>query len=235
METVLEHGRTRKKDGKARKAALAVMFFVGAVIAAPANLETFLKTELARRGARYSSIQVDPVPAVGIDGLEITQIQYDPVHAKTYFRIRDNQKHSFEVGVSGSILFPILVADHELEASAEVSASDFRVDYRPLSSLVSPSAEELAGRKTRRRIAAGEVVRPEMFSVRSSHTLTRSLVQAGRTAVLLYEGPGFTVSRKVIPVDSGDMGQSIRVHAPDSDKVFRATVVDRDKLKGEQQ
>jgi flagella basal body P-ring formation protein FlgA len=215
----------------------ALILVWGTVLfAAPPDLTALLKGELERRGAHFDNLQVDPVAATYGEGLEVTHIQYDPVHSKTYFQIRDNHKHSFEVGVSGSILFPTLTARHELAAGAEVSEGDVIVDYRPLSAMASPSPADLAGRHAQRKIAAGEVLRPEMFSLAavSATALALQLVQPGRPATLKVQGPGFILERQVIPLDAGGAGQTIRVRAPDTNRVFKAVVVDRDQLKGEQ-
>jgi flagella basal body P-ring formation protein FlgA len=175
---------------------------------------------------------VDPVTSTLGEGLEVTHIEYDPVHSKTYFQIRDNHKRSFEVGVSGSILFPTLIASRELAAGTEAGAGDFTVDYRPLSAMASPSAEDLAGRQARRKIAAGEVLRPEMFSLAAVSAM--ALVQPGRPATLKVNGPGFMLSRQVIPLDAGSAGQTVRVRATETNLIFKAIVVDRDQLKEEQ-
>jgi flagella basal body P-ring formation protein FlgA len=195
------------------------------LIAAPPDITALLKGELQKRGARFDNLQVDAVTTTYGEGLEVTRIQYDPVHAKTYFQIRDSHKHSFEVGVSGSILFPTLIASRELAAGTEVGDGDFTVGYRPLSAMASPSPTDLAGRHAQRKIAAGEVLRPEMFSTAcaiqancasrfaavSATALVQPLVQPGRPASLTVQGPGFVLSRQVIPLEAGSVGQTIRV------------------------
>jgi flagella basal body P-ring formation protein FlgA len=215
---------------------LAAILTLAAALHA-ADITALLIGELQKRGAKFDNLQVDAVKATYGDGLEVTSIQYDPVHAKTYFRIRDSHKHSFEVGVSGSILFPTLIASRELAAGTEVGDGDFTVDYRPLSAMASPSPTDLAGRHAQRKIAAGEMLRPEMFSLAavSATALAQPLVQPGRPASLTVQGPGFVLSRQVIPLEAGSVGQTIRVREPETNRVFKAVVVDRDQLKGEQQ
>src|ERR1019366_3217198 len=115
---------------------------------------------------------------------------------------------------------------------AEVGAGDFTVDYRPLSAMTSPSADDLNGRHAHRKIAAGEVLRPEMFS--SAAVSATALVQPGRPATLMVQGPGFILEPQVIPLDAGGAGQTVRVRATETNFVFKAVVVDRDQLKGEQ-
>src|ERR1035438_5436125 len=95
----------------------AILTFAATLHAA--DITALLIGELQKRGAKFENLQVDAVKATYGDGLEVTSIQYDPVHAKTYFRIRDSHKHSFEVGVSGSILFPTLIASRELATGTE--------------------------------------------------------------------------------------------------------------------
>jgi flagella basal body P-ring formation protein FlgA len=211
----------------------AILACVAMLHAASPDITALLKAELQRRGAKFDDLRVDPVTGPIGEGLEITRIEYDPVHSKTYFQIRDSRKHSFEVGVAGSILFPTLIASRELAAGAEVGAGDFTVDYRPLSAMASPSADDLAGRHAQRKIAAGEVLRPEMFS--QAAVSATALVQPGRPATLKVQGPGFTLERQVIPLDAGGAGQTVRVRAPDTNSIFKAIVVGRDQLKGEQQ
>jgi flagellar basal body P-ring formation protein FlgA len=219
-----------------RKAlTLGPLLLCAALHAASPDIPALLKSELQRRGAKFDELHVDAVTAVFGDGLEVTQIQYDPVHAKTYFQLRDNRKHSFEVGVTGSILFPTLISSHELAAGIEVGAADFTVDYRPLSAVASPSAEDLAGRQTRRKIAAGEALRPEMFSTGAATNGIAALVQPGRPATMKVQGPGYVLSRQVIPLDAGGAGQTVRVRAPETNRIVKAVVVDRDQLKGEPQ
>jgi flagella basal body P-ring formation protein FlgA len=71
-----------------------------------------------------------------------------------------------------------------------------------------------------------------MFS--SAAVSSSALVQPGRPAILKVQGPGFLLERQVIPLDAGSAGQTIRVRAPDTNRIFKAIVVDRDQLKGEQ-
>jgi flagella basal body P-ring formation protein FlgA len=205
--------------------------------AAPFDVPAFLKEELTRRGARFSDLEISAQAISGEGDFEITQISYDPVHSKTYFQLRDSHKHSYEVGVIGKILFPTLMASHELTSGATASASDFGIDYRPFSTLVSPTAADLAGRTTRRKIAAGEAVRPEMFTgINASTGLARTLlVEPGRLATLTVAGPGFSVSTAVIPMDAGISGQTVRVKTKENGRILKAVVVDRDLLKGEGQ
>ncbi|GEM_PF-4054191 len=202
------------------------------------DVMTVIKRELQRRGARFGELKLDVIGSVS-ETLEVARIEYDPVHAKNYFQLRDSHKHAFEVGVSGSILFPALVAAHDIAASEELSANAAAVEYRPLTALASPSIEELAGRYARRKIAAGEVLRPEMFSqalsLSGAAAFATALVVAGRPATLTVQGVGFVLSRQVAPLDSGGEGQAVRVRAPDSNHIFKAVVVGRDQLKGEQQ
>jgi flagella basal body P-ring formation protein FlgA len=211
----------------------AILAGVAMLHAAAPDITALLQAELQRRGARFENLQVDPVTGFIGEGLEVTRIQYDPVHSKTYFLIRDSHKRSFEVGVAGSILFPTLIASRELAVGVEVDAGDFTVDYRPLSAMASPSVDDLAGRHAQRKIAAGEVLRPEMFSQAVVSAI--ALVQPGRPATLKVQGPGFTLERQVIPLDAGGAGQTVRVRAPDTNLIFKAVVVDRDQLKGESQ
>jgi flagella basal body P-ring formation protein FlgA len=223
----------------------AILAGVATLHAATPDITAVLKAELQKRGAKFDNLQVDPFNGPIGEGLEVTRIQYDPVHSKTYFQIRDSHKRTFEVGAAGSILFPTLIASHELAVGAEVSASDFTVDYRPLSAMASPSPDDLAGRHAQRKIAAGEMLRPEMFTQacaiqancasRFAAVSATALVQPGRPAILKVEGPGFVLERQVIPLDAGAAGQTIRVRAPETNRIFKAVVVDRDQLKGEQQ
>jgi flagella basal body P-ring formation protein FlgA len=197
------------------------------------NVESFLRAELAKRGARFNAINVTVPPFVPatLEAFEITQIQYDPVHLKTYFRVRagasnDPLKHTFDVAVSGPILFPALIAGHDMAFGSEAAASDFSIDYRPPSALTTPSGEELAGRKTRRKILAGEVIHPEMFT-------PVVWVEAGRTAKFVISGDGFALSMPVVPLEAGAPGQSIRVRALETGRIFKAIVAGRDQLKGD--
>lgn len=204
-------------------------------LAPSTGVESFLRDELVKRGARFEAIEV-VIPRFApqsAQSLEITQIQYDPVHRKTYFRLRvvlssDACKRTFDVAVSGPILFPALIAGHDMAFGLEAAASDFIIDYRPPASLGPPVAQELAGRKTRRKILAGEVIHSEMFTA-------PAWVEAGRTANFMIDGEGFSLSMPVTPLEGGAPGQSIRVRAPETGRVFQAVVSGRDqvKLKGD--
>jgi len=204
-------------------AILLAMMFLGP---AP-SVESFLRAELVKRGAKFDAIEVAVPPFVtaAAENFEITQIQYDPVHLKTYFRMRAG-KRTFDVAVSGPILFPALIAGHDMAFGSEAAASDFNIDYRPPSGLATPTAEDMSGRKARRKILSGEVIRPEMFS-------PVVWVEAGRSAKFLIKGDGFLLSMPVVPLEAGVPGQSIRVRAPETGRIFKAIVTGRDQVKGD--
>jgi len=210
----------------------AILISLLLAAAAPSTtVESYLRAELVRRGARFDAIEVAVpyfVTATRRDtseSFEIKQIQYDPVHLKTYFRMRAGRS-TFDVAVSGPILFPALIAGHDMAVGSEAAASDFSIDYRPPSGLTLPTAAEMTGRKARRKILAGELIHTEMFS-------PVVWVEAGRAAKFIIAGDGFQLSMQVMPLEGGVEGQSIRVRAPETGRIFKAIVAGRDQVKGD--
>ncbi len=195
------------------------------------NVEGLIRAELDKLGAKFTDIQITapPVLPMASEHFEITQVTYDPVHLKTYLRLRatdDPRKRSFEAGITGTILFPTLVAARQMELAATARIADFEVAFRPFQALAMINPEDLAGRKTRRRILPGEIVRSEMFS-------TLSVVEAGRTAKFVIGGEGFSLSMPVLPLEGGALGQTIRVRAPETGRIFKAVVSGPDQVRGE--
>jgi flagella basal body P-ring formation protein FlgA len=161
-------------------------------------------------------------------GLEVTRIELDPFRRQTKFRLWTSKEPTilpFWVTVTHDVKVPTLVARHDIPAGKEAQVTDFQVEERsgtPGRQLL--AAADLAGLQTRTGVRSGEQVTRSMFS-------QVVLVEPGRPAKLIAEGPRFRISTTVIPLQAGVMGQQIRVRDTETQRILSAEVVARGQLK----
>jgi flagella basal body P-ring formation protein FlgA len=166
-------------------------------------------------------------------GLKVVRVEFDPLRQNTRYCLWTSKEPDilpFYVTVAGGSTLPalpVLVSRRNLASGEIASASDFRTDTRKTTSAaagqvsqmaLAVTPEALAGRAARADVRAGQIVTVSMFR-------TVMMVNQGKRAVLVVEGPSFRMTIPVIPLENGVLGQQIRVRNIDSQGVVAAEVV----------
>jgi len=171
-------------------------------------------------------------------GLKVVRVEFDPLRQETRFCLWTSKEPGilpFYVTVAGGSALPALpalAARRDLAAGEIASATDFVVQAgkvtaaavgpgSPMALAVTPEA--LTGRAARGYIKAGQIVTASMFK-------TVWMVNEGKRAVMVAEGPSFRMTIPVIPLENGVFGQQVRVRNPDSQRVVAAQVVGPGRL-----
>lgn len=171
-------------------------------------------------------------------GLKVVRVEFDPLRQNTRFCLWTSKEPDilpFYVTVAGRAALPALpafVARRDLAPGEIAGANDFVVQTDTVTAAAvgqrSPrglalTPEALAGRAARAHIKAGQIVTASMFK-------TVWMVNAGKPAVMVAEGPSFRMTIPVIPLENGMLGQQVRVRNPDSQRVVAAQVVGPGRL-----
>jgi len=166
-------------------------------------------------------------------GLKVLRVEFDPLRQDTRFCLWASKEPDilpFYVTVAGGSALParpMLVARRDLASGEIASASDFMVQPGKAATAavghgsrmaLAVTPEALAGRAARASIKAGQIVTASMFR-------TVVMVNQGKRAVLVMEGPSFRMTIPVIPLENGVFGQQVRVRNLDSRRVVAAEVV----------
>jgi len=176
-------------------------------------------------------------------GLKVVRVEFDPLRQDTRFCLwasREPEILPFYVTVSGGSALsarPALVARRDLSPGEIAGANDFREEPRKVTATavgqlshmgvaqtgLAMTPESLAGREARAYVKAGQVVTASMFR-------TVLMVNQGKPAVLVMEGPSFRMTIPVVPLENGVLGQRVRVRNLDSRRIVAAEVVGPGRL-----
>jgi len=163
----------------------------------------------------------------------VVRVEFDPLRQDTRFCLWASKEPDilpFYVTVAGGSALPtlpVLVARRDLVSGEIASASDFMAEPGKTTSIafgrlsqiaLAVTPEALAGRAARADVRAGQIVTASMFR-------TVMMVNQGKRAVLVVEGPSFRMTIPVIPLENGVFGQQVRVRNLDSRRVVAAEVV----------
>jgi len=168
-------------------------------------------------------------------GLKMLREEFDPLRQETRFCLWTSNEPEilpFYVTITGGSArptrpSPVWVARRDLAAGMIVSADDFvaRPSKPTAGSIGQPfegssgvTPDSFAGRAARAGIKAGQIVTASMFK-------PALMVNEGKPAVLVMEGPAFRMTMPVVALENGALGQQIRVRNPDSRRIITAEVV----------
>jgi flagella basal body P-ring formation protein FlgA len=119
--------------------------------------------------------------------------------------------------------YPVLV--REIDAGTEVTAALLRSEQGNLNALPRDSvleADAIIGQIARRRLAAGVPLQLRQFQI-------KPLVERGQQVVVEARGSNFRVSREGKALDSGGLGEQVRVQFSNRD-VINGSVVGKGRL-----
>jgi flagella basal body P-ring formation protein FlgA len=117
---------------------------------------------------------------------------------------------------------PVVIARHPVERLTHIGPADVKIDRRNLASLSSDttaSVEQVIGKRTRRKIRAGEPVRLSQIEL-------PPVVKRGDLVTLRVETSSFLLTAKGKVLENGRPGETVRVENIASRKEIYGKVVD---------
>ncbi len=137
--------------------------------------------------------------------------------------------------VSWSLFIPVrierylsvVVLDRPVERQQMIGPADLRLERQAVSSLTSgyfSDLESVIGLRTRRRLAAGQVLIP-------AHVEQPPLIKRGQEITIYAVKPGLTVQMKGIALEDGRLGQRIRIRNSSSKRIVEGYVESADTVR----
>lgn len=135
---------------------------------------------------------------------------------------RSSSERVASLRVTGSLvdMVEVAVTTRSLDRGETVKASDVALELRPRDLMPADAVldqKPMAGRVTRRPLAAGTLVRPGDLA-------RPEIVARGDIVTALYEAPGITLAMRLKAQEAGALGDTVSVVNPTSKKVLQAVV-----------
>ncbi len=192
-----------------------------------------VQQEVSRRTApdavtvEEKDLQIQTCPRQDDSGFVIKSAEYDAARDVTMFYLASSEKGNlppFMVRVSKQREIKVTVARRDIRSGQAVSANDFAEVTRTSGNLLAPAARLTAG------LSDTVLADPSTKTASKLRTSSALLVKVGMPCVLSLQGKNFKGMMTVFPLDSGKLGDEVRVRDPGSQKILRATVTSANQL-----
>lgn len=170
-------------------------------------------------------IQACP-PAIDSEPV-IKWAEYDAARDITVFHLAVSEKDNIPpliVTVNKQRSIRVLVAKRDLRSGQAVSMNDFVAATQSSGNLLLPDADLLA---TSANPLRNDPTTKPASKINSNSPL---LVKVGMPSELVLRGKNFRGSMTVVPLESGRLGDEVRVRDPGTHNVLRATVTNINQL-----
>ena len=160
------------------------------------------------------NLQLSPLVTGEDPGLEVTGVEFDPLHRVTRFRLwtaKEPENLPFSLTIPGRWM--------DAKGTRQTSAAENGARF---------------GREQAAASSHSAIVHPvvDTGAVKSTPKGSEMLVKAGVATRLVIEGADYRLTSTVIPLQPGALGQEIRVRDPLTHKVSSALVAGPGLLKG---
>jgi flagella basal body P-ring formation protein FlgA len=172
-------------------------------------------------------LRIQACPPSGEFDFVIQRAEYDATRDVTVFYLASTQRGSVPpllVTVNKQRSIKVLVVKRDLRSGQAVGVNDLVESTQSSGNLLV-------------RAAALLPALPDSVSSDSATRLAPKrkpnaalLVKVGMPSVLLVQGRNFRGSMTVVPLDSGRLGDEVRVRDPGTQNILRATVTDKNQL-----
>ena len=194
-----------------------------------------IRTEVARRTSREavtvdeSDLQIQACPAQAFfdSDFVIRRAEYDAVRDVTLFLLAPLQANDVPpliVAVHKQRSMSMFVARHDLHSGQIVSMDDLAQITQSSGNILLPTARLWATDTNEARADQAT----KAASTANPHSPL--LVKLGMPSELVFRGKNFKGSMTVIPLESGRLGDELRVRDPGTQNILRATVSNVNQL-----
>lgn len=142
-------------------------------------------------------------------------------------RCNDTTRWTLYVPVSVSRMEEIVIARRPMSRGAIINADDIRLEKRDVARLhrgFMTSLEQVTGKRVKRNIQANGVITPERITIQHA-------VKKGNLVTILARIGSLEVRVKGKALDSGAIGERIKVRNSSSERELEATIVARGTVK----
>lgn len=192
-----------------------------------------IQMEVLRRTApdpvtvEEQDLQIQACPPQVDSEFVIKQAEYDAARNVTVFYVASSQSGNIPplmVTVNKQRSMRVMVAKRDLRSGQAVSRNDFVEVTQSSGNLLVPSAWLWAG------LAKPVLTDPATKPALKSRPNSASLVKVGMPCVLFLRGRNFKGTMTVVPLESGRLGDEVRVREPGTQNILRATVTSVNQL-----
>jgi flagella basal body P-ring formation protein FlgA len=188
-----------------------------------------IQMEVLRRTApdpvtvEEQDLQIQACPPKVDSEFVIKQAEYDAARDVTVFYLASSQSGNIPpliVTVNKQRSVRVMVAKRDVRSGQAVSMSDFVEATRSSGNLLLPSAWLQATARSDSATKPASKLNP----------ISPLLVKVGMPSELVLSGRNFKGAMTVIPLESGKLGDEVRVRDPGTQNILRATVTNINQL-----
>jgi flagella basal body P-ring formation protein FlgA len=196
-------------------------------ILGPIREEVLRRTSPEPVTVEEQDLQIQVCPRQVDSEFVIKRAEYDTARDVTVFYLADSEKGTIPpliVTVNKQRSLRVMVAKRDLRSGQAISMNDFAEATHSTGNLLVSGAELGAALQNPPRT---DPVTNRASKSRSNAAL---LVKLGMPAVLFVRGKNFEGRMTVVPLESGRLGDEVRVRDPGTQNILRATVTNVNQL-----